>query len=233
LQPELGRPLRFLAGLVVVGGLLCVPRAVAAANTYYVATTGSDANAGTMAAPFASWAKAQSVVSAGDTVYFRAGRYRFTDATATCGGSTSATVNAVVLNKSGTSGNPINYFAYPGERPVFDFSGITDAAKYNCRQAGVRVEASWLHLKGLELTGTLQLNNLNHESWCVYVYGGSNNVFNRMVLPAPALGNFSSAPTKFTTGANAGLYSGGFGTIVPTNGTSGQRSGTFVARLQF
>src|SRR5205823_5311187 len=71
LQPELGRPLRFLAGLVVVGGLLCAPRLVAAANTYYVAPTGSDANAGTMAAPFASWAKAQTVVSPGDTVYFR------------------------------------------------------------------------------------------------------------------------------------------------------------------
>ncbi len=41
----------------------------------------------------------------------------------------------------------------------------------------MRVTASWLHLKGLEFTGALQLNNLNHESWCVYVYGGSNNVF--------------------------------------------------------
>jgi uncharacterized protein (TIGR03382 family) len=159
----------------VAGGLL-LARPAAAANTYYVATDGSDSNAGTMAAPFASWAKAQSVAAAGDTVYFREGRYKYTAATATCG-STSDTVNAVVLNKSGASGNPINYFAYPGEKPVFDFSGITDTSKYNCRQAGVRVEASWLHLKGLELTGTLQLNNLNHESWCVYVYGGSNNTF--------------------------------------------------------
>ena len=146
-------------------------------HTYYVATTGSDSNAGTMAAPFASWAKAQSAAAAGDTVYFRGGRYKYSDATGTCGGSTSATVNAVVLSKSGTSGSPINYFAYPGEKPVFDFSGITDTSKYNCRQAGVRVDASWLHLKGLEFTGTLQLNNLNHESWCVYVTGGSNNVF--------------------------------------------------------
>jgi len=59
------------------------------------------------------------------------------------------------------------------------------------------------------------------------------NVFNRLVLPAPALGNFATAPTKFTSGANVGLYSGGFGTIVPVNGTGGQRSGTFVARFQF
>ena len=163
--------------VIVLAGALLASRAAVAASTYYVAPTGSDTNAGTMAAPFASWAKAQSVAMPGDTVYFRDGRYKYSDATATCGGSTSATVNAVVLTKSGTSGNPINYFAYPGEKPVFDFSGLTDTSKYNCRQTGVRVQASWLHVKGLEFTGALQLNNLNHESWCFYVDGGSNNTF--------------------------------------------------------
>lgn len=60
------------------------------------------------------------------------------------------------------------------------------------------------------------------------------NVFNRMVLPAPSVaGNFASAPVKFTSGPNTGLYSSGYGTINPTAGTSGQRSGTFVARVQF
>jgi hypothetical protein len=60
------------------------------------------------------------------------------------------------------------------------------------------------------------------------------NVFNRMVLPAPSVaGNFSSAPIKFTTGPNTGLYSSGYGTINPTAGTTGMRSGTFVARIQF
>ena len=136
----------------MAAALLASGRA-AAANTYYVATTGSDSNAGTKAAPFASWAGRRARRRAGDTVYFRGGRYKYNDATWTCGGSTTATVNAIVLSKSGTSGNPINYFAYPGEKPVFDFSGISDKSKYNCRQAGVRVEASWLHLKGLEFTG--------------------------------------------------------------------------------
>ena len=131
---------------------------------------------GHRAAPFASWARAQTAAAPGDTVYFRGGVYRYTDATSTCTSGT-ATVNAVVLNKSGTAGNPIRYWAYPGETPVFDFSGINDTSKYSCRQVGVRVEADWLYLKGLELTGTLQLNNLNHESWCVYVIGGSNNIF--------------------------------------------------------
>lgn len=167
-----------LAKLTVLPALaaLCSPLH-ARAETYYVASTGSDQNPGSEGAPFATWGKAQSAVGPGDTVYFRGGRYRYTDATADCGGSTSATVNAVVLSKSGSPDKPIRYWAFPGEKPVFDFSGITDKSRYNCRQAGVRVTASYLHLKGLELTGALQLNNLNHESWCVYVYGGSNNTF--------------------------------------------------------
>ncbi len=149
----------------------------ARAATYYVSPTGSDTAAGNMAAPFASWARAQTAAAAGDTVYFRGGTYKYTDATSTCNGSTSASIAAVALSKSGTSGNPISYVAYPGENPVFDFSGITDTSKYNCRQIGVNVLADWLYLKGLELKGTLQLNDLNHESWCVYVNGGSNNTF--------------------------------------------------------
>ncbi len=68
------------------------------------------------------------------------------------------------------------------------------------------------------------------------------NIFNRLQLPTSAaapggvnLGNFASPPTKFTTGPNAGAYSGGFGTMVtPLNGAvTGQRAGTLVARFQF
>src|SRR5438132_1059537 len=103
--------------------LLC-PVTALAATTYYVDPGGNDANSGTTTdAPFASWARAQTAASPGDTVYFRKGTYRYSAATSTCGGDTGATVNAVVLSKSGTSGNPIKYWAYPGETPVFDFSG--------------------------------------------------------------------------------------------------------------
>ncbi len=161
----------------MAGTIVLLPLSASAA-TYYVAPTGSDTTGtGTMAAPFASWARAQTAAAAGDTVYFRGGTYAYTDATSTCNGNTKGTVDAVVLSKSGTSGNPIKYWAYPGETPIFDFSGISDTSKYSCRQTGVYVEADWLYLKGLELKGTLQLNSDNHESWCVYVYGGNNNVF--------------------------------------------------------
>ena len=41
------------------------------------------------------------------------------------------------------------------------------------------------------------------------------NVFNRTQFPAINLGNFSTPPTKFTAGANTGLYSSGFGSSQP------------------
>lgn len=59
------------------------------------------------------------------------------------------------------------------------------------------------------------------------------NAFNRMRLPVPTGGNFSSTPTRFTTGPNTGLYSGGFGTVLTTSGLTGQRAGTMIARITF
>jgi len=65
------------------------------------------------------------------------------------------------------------------------------------------------------------------------------NIFNRLLYSSLAtpigLGNFSSTPTVFTTGQNKGLLSGGFGSVVPftTAGITGQRQGSFVARIQF
>ena len=47
----------------------------ATAATYYVATTGSDANPGTQARPFRTIAKGISVLTASDTLYIRQGTY--------------------------------------------------------------------------------------------------------------------------------------------------------------
>src|SRR6185369_2011236 len=63
-----------LCGVLVV---LCVCSAAASAATYYVAPspTGSDANAGTEQAPFATIQKAADVAVAGDTIVVTAGTY--------------------------------------------------------------------------------------------------------------------------------------------------------------
>jgi len=148
--------------------------AVSSAAAYYVSPSGSDSAAGTQAAPWASIAHAQAVAQPGDTVYFRGGTYRYTRANSGCTSQT-ARVDAITLNKSGSSGSPIRYWAYPGEKPVFDFSGMTD----DCRIKGFDVTGSWLHLKGLEVTGVRQNNNLNHESWGIWI-SGSNNTFEQI-----------------------------------------------------
>src|SRR5258708_7108062 len=109
-------------------GTFLVPLPLQAA-TYHVAPAGSDAAAGTPDAPWASMAHAQQVAVAGDIVYFHDGRFAFTSGTSACG-STTATISAVVLNKSGnaTAGR-ISYWAAPGEHPIFDFSGIRDSCR--------------------------------------------------------------------------------------------------------
>jgi hypothetical protein len=144
----------------------------ATGHVYYVATGGSDSAAGTQAAPWATIAHAQSVAQPGDTVYFRGGTYTYTHSDGSCDGSGTATVDAITLNKSGSSGKLINYWAYPGETPVFDFSHVSD----DCRIKGFDVTGSWIHLKGLEVTGVPQNNDLNHESWGIWI-SGSDNTF--------------------------------------------------------
>lgn len=135
---------------------------------FYAAPAGDDNNPGTQEKPFASLTQGQIAAAAGDTVFFRGGAYAIN--------STTAEI-AFTLSKSGSSGKPIHYIAYPGEVPVFDFKGMT-AAK---RIKGILVTGSWLHLKGLELKNVPQTDALKaHESWCVYVDGGSNNVFEQL-----------------------------------------------------
>jgi hypothetical protein len=90
----------------------------AQATDYYVATTGSDSNAGTMDAPFATLQKGANVAAAGDTVFIRGGTYKI---------ATPASAGAgIQFSKSGTSDTyRIKYWAYPGEVPVFDFTNMT------------------------------------------------------------------------------------------------------------
>ena len=126
--------------------------------------------------PSASITRGQTAAAPGDTIYVRGGVYSFTAGTNKCASQTD-TVNAIVLNKNGSSGNLIHYLAYPGEIPVFDFSKMKD----DCRVKGFDVTGSWIHLKGLEVKGVPQNNMLNHESWGVWI-SGSNNIFEQLNL---------------------------------------------------
>ncbi|HEU5080374.1 MAG TPA: Ig-like domain-containing protein [Opitutaceae bacterium] len=122
------------------------------AAEFYVAPTGSDSNAGTIDAPFATLMQAQAAASAGDTVWVRGGTYKnFAIA------ATDANYNYVhVLNKSG-----VTYSAYASEKPVFDFTGTPT----NLRVCGFRVTGSALTIIGFEVTGVPVGNQKQSECW--------------------------------------------------------------------
>src|SRR5699024_2094517 len=92
------------------------------ADTYYVAPAGDDANSGTLAQPFLTIKRAQKAVLAGDTVYIRGGTYHMQEDQIM--GKQSVWAYVTSLTKSGTVDARINYWAYPGETPVFDYSEV-------------------------------------------------------------------------------------------------------------
>jgi hypothetical protein len=111
-------------------------------------------------------ARAQTAAQPGDTIFFRGGEYLFSGSTV-----------GITLDKSGSQGKPIRYFAYPGETPVFNFKGLTGRVK------GMVVSGDWLHLKGIEMKEVQQDPNMRaKENWCLYVDGGDDNVFERLDL---------------------------------------------------
>ena len=99
--------------------------------TYYVATNGSDSNAGTSNAPYATLNKAASVANAGNLIYVRGGTFNF-----------SAQAS---LSRSGSSNAPIRVRAFPGEHPVLDFTAEPVSS------AGISLSGNWWWLYGLEI----------------------------------------------------------------------------------
>ncbi|MCA1900337.1 MAG: DUF1565 domain-containing protein [Chloroflexi bacterium] len=81
---------RLLSAALVVSLAAGIPfRAHAAASVYYVSPAGSDANAGTLSAPFKTIQKAASRAVAGDTIILLAGKYSGVN-TVTLKGTTAA-----------------------------------------------------------------------------------------------------------------------------------------------
>lgn len=106
----------FLVGLAMVFGLGLVagnvqpPVASAAGSEYYVATSGSDSNAGTNDAPWKTLQHAADVAPAGSTVYVRGGVYK----------------QKVKITRSGSaSQGPIVFTNYGTETAIIDGSGLS------------------------------------------------------------------------------------------------------------
>ncbi|HSC38706.1 MAG TPA: DUF1565 domain-containing protein, partial [Chitinophagaceae bacterium] len=141
---------------------------------YYVANNGDDTHAGTISQPFLTIQRAQTAAAAGDTVYVRGGTYNMT--TAQIAQYSGIWAYVTLLNKSGTSGHRINYWAYPGEQPVFNYSAIAPAG---FRINAFQVTGSWLYIRGLEVTGVQVTITTHTQSEC-FENQGSNNIYERL-----------------------------------------------------
>jgi hypothetical protein len=162
--------------LIILLSILCAQVISGGAATWYVATNGLDTNPGSSNSPFTTLMRSQSAASAGDTVYLRGGTYYLTGGNLTATNSPWAIVNNIT--KSG-----ISYLAYPGERPVFDFSGVQP---FGYRVTAFLVTASNCVFKGFEVVGvqvTIKVGEANNtQSECFRVDGGNRNHFEQLAM---------------------------------------------------
>jgi len=160
-------------------GVLCSLLAAgvsAHAAEFFVAPDGRDDAPGTIEKPFATLRQAQQAAAPGDTVFLRGGVYRVQEPQIAQRRAIFAYV--IVLDKSGERDKRITYCAYQEEKPVFDFSAVKPQG---LRVYAFSVTGSWLHLRGIEVTG-VQVTIKGHTQSICFENNGSNNLFERLSM---------------------------------------------------
>lgn len=158
-------------------GLLCLIGCLSlGAKELFVAPDGADEQPGTLAKPLASLMRAQELAGPGDTVWIRGGVFKLKpDRIAR---EQRAWTYIHYFDKSGKAGQPIRYWAYQDEKPVFDCSEIAPPDR---RINAFQVMGSWLHFRGFEVIGT-QVNFKGHGQSCNVEIHGSHVVVERLAL---------------------------------------------------
>ncbi|HEX7584925.1 MAG TPA: right-handed parallel beta-helix repeat-containing protein [Prolixibacteraceae bacterium] len=121
---------------------------VAFAKDYFVSVSGNDSNNGlSIENSFKTIPKAISLVVSGDIIYVRGGTHPY-----------SATIS---ITKSGSASAIYSLLAYPGERPVLDFSTTSFGKR------GISLSGSYWHIKGFDF--------VNAGDNGMIISGGGNN----------------------------------------------------------
>ncbi len=144
---------------------------------YYVAVYGDDNNPGTYDEPWATMQRAFDVAQPGDTVYFRGGVY-YSEAP-----SDIRPQDTRPIGYSGTPGNPICYFNYPGENPIFDCMLHCDIEYpygdfYN--SAIGLYKAEYIHFRGLTIRNVFQCDPVKNAA--ITASSCANLTFENMVI---------------------------------------------------
>jgi hypothetical protein len=166
------KPSFFKLAILLVGWFVLLP--ALRAKEFHVAVLGKDDHPGTSAAPFATLQRAEKAASPGDTVFIHGGTYKMSSSQ--IGRTRRGRAQVTFLSKNGAPGKPINYFAFPGEQPEFDFSEVKPPG---CRVTAFHVEGSWLHLKGISVTG-VQVTITDHTQSICFDNQGNNNIYEQL-----------------------------------------------------
>lgn len=133
--------------------------------TYYVAPTGSDSAAGTLAAPYNSIQVAVDKAVAGDTIYLRGGTYSLS--------------KNIQIKKSGTSSARITLAAYQSEVSIVDGEALTGTPAPVGGSIS-KADRGVLHVEGASYW-TFQGIQFINGPYGVYAEGSNHNVFRQLV----------------------------------------------------
>ena len=162
-------------------------------GAYFVSTSGSDTNPGTITRPFLTIGKGVTAIGTGGQLYLRGGTY--------------ALPTKLSLSKIATT-NLIRIWAYPGETPLIDSTGNTSD--------GISVSGDGYHLKGLTVMNAGH-NGINisgasniveacvvcaNSNTGLHITGDANTAYN-LILNCDSYRNYDAA----THGQNADGFS--------------------------
>jgi hypothetical protein len=204
------------------------------ATTYYVAPpsatpAGSDANAGTITAPWSTFQKAAEIANAGDTVYFRGGIWY-----PVIGDGESNSLVYIYpdgsVGHNGTYADPICFFNYPNETPIFDcrnmvpsggyLAGINLYAAHHIKFRGITIRNLWqkgitMEIKGVYgwLTSNLHFERMtltNVSGRAYNIWGGMNNGGSGITYDSTYFINCDASHCMDTTASHPGNFADGW-----------------------
>jgi hypothetical protein len=131
--------------ILTLSVILFVPQ-LAAAKTYYTGKSGCSSSGGSSSQPYCTVSQGVKALSAGDTLLVKSGTY----------------AEQVVINKSGTAGNPITIAAAPGA------TAVIDASNESFDEEGIITISNHNHitLRGLTVK--------NSPYYCIHITGAKN-----------------------------------------------------------
>ena len=134
-----------------VGGLLPARLPLSAGAVFYISPTGSDTNAGTLAAPWRTVQKALSTLTAGQTAYVRGGTY----------------AQNLTMMRGGTVSSPITIREFPGEQAIL----AAGSGESNNMPLEIGNGAAYVRFQGLTFDGATGSSTTN-----IYAWGNAHDV---------------------------------------------------------